>query len=1616
MSNNTIVLTSIKGTPLYMSPELVREQPYDASSDLWSLGIILYELYVGQPPFYTNSIYSLVNHIVKDPVKYPQDMSKEFKSFLQGLLQKNPSKRLNWPHLLDHPFVRETDADRDRLRVEKANYANGGGIGSSPRERLESIMGADKLNLFSTQTIRGGFANKNEADELPHAIGVKERAKRLQQEKERYREKAASIRLAQEEKFRQQQQQQLLLQQQQHEALERSRMTKIEEEDASIDMEESNNGVSVFGNDQDHDGFGHPPPRLPSNMDNRTNNRSISNSTHTTTTRQQSLMNSILETSQIAGEDDPYGTKLRDFMQQQQSTTSSQPAFRQHAQHHHSQMYGDPIANLNFSNIHVDDGDDDVDEEDLLTESMRDHLNVSNISNLAGRASTAPAAVQHNNKTKDQHGHGHNDENHKFITTGLFSNDDMNNHHGNNNNLVSSSAPLNRGSAATTTTTTGGMLGKTLVRSSITRDNNKKSTTTTIIVAPIPPPPPSQSKVNSLISSAMVADLKSPSKADDKEGYHSTGNLTNHELVAEEKLNHYHYQQKELKEQTSKNQYEESIAYSQDTDFEKSQQYGGDISTMYRDTSAIEEVNETEDEHEDHHEDDYYDDDGFDDRDRSISFDHHHHRDRDRDFSGDYNSSLLQDAKEVNEDADMVVGLDISVLQHQHELQQEQRRLVLDSPERNTAKKQQQQQVKDRFPTLHDMSYWNDLYATDSDDSHYFHAITQNLAEYEKQYTLAVGEFLSFLKDQSSSSSAAAAISSMEFVSQFCLLMKHVFHIIHACTQLVKNILQGQWQVTAGSGCHHIPRHARVESTLHALFINKLSIESIPWLLEIAEYLIQAVIKYYHSIHDRDSYDADGEMDKNMMQQENTCYEMVLSELLHFLAVLSKTPIEDDLQDMPHIIQVFCDSFLMNKLSSFDYLRDSIQEEEDVHRLTPMYTRESSTRRSVRAGERGMSISLDVYTLTVSDRWNIVALLVKSLELIQDQDSSASRTDERKYQQQSSSDHTSLLSTSFAYSVIHAIDTLFTSTDPSSLTLKFYDMILVQQLPALCCDLLLQIPMSSVQDIRQCFVTDSSHSNKQQQRCLHLLVKILKKMVFPCNPFLEMNGFQTEDKFKVNPEDDDDGKRDHDDDPAVTLSLTAMDLPGNVIKKWKTYHLLQPSSAQRGRQTEQKPSSSSNTATTSVPVISAEYLTDYSSHLREGSEIRSRLVKMIGKRLYAGNGYRMQVLLTLMNTCLAAFPVHKERENVKDRLRNRERDGDNEEIENHDILLLLSQLFLILETLCISNSRYLSGMIANYQQGLLITSLLQFIQQGELKLKTMLDKERDRDRGRENEDISELLRECRYTRCLSLSFLRGLLCSRCLIFSQVSAIVSMSLSIFQREVLVSTEREHREKDKGMLVFALSAVIDVVFRLMLGPPPPPPPSSSSKVKARTVNPAAGGEEEEEQDGEEGQREGKEREDDNDETSIHEDEEDDDLMEAIYFNREECKKLEHMILKFASNQRMLLFLIPFVQKHLFLHHDVERLQQVQTSSHDDHDIVISMMTMRDGVLGFIQKLVKLQSEVFRQHTELCYDLMGMVIKVFSHQVSEMLIRSSVLEANLLLSMSIFLSIFLFTIIGW
>lgn len=152
MSCQTTVLTSIKGTPLYMAPELVREKPYDCTADLWSLGVICYELFVGQPPFYTTSLISLIHLIVENPVTYPENMSPDFQSFLQGLLQKNPKQRLTWPHLLHHPFVKEAPGPPEQRRPSPDRHAGSGAL----------------RQPFATTSVRPPVANPPTALPAPH--------------------------------------------------------------------------------------------------------------------------------------------------------------------------------------------------------------------------------------------------------------------------------------------------------------------------------------------------------------------------------------------------------------------------------------------------------------------------------------------------------------------------------------------------------------------------------------------------------------------------------------------------------------------------------------------------------------------------------------------------------------------------------------------------------------------------------------------------------------------------------------------------------------------------------------------------------------------------------------------------------------------------------------------------------------------------------------------------------------------------------------------------------------------------------------------------------------------------------------------------------------------------------------------------------------------------------------------------------------------------------------------------------------------------------------------------------------------------------------------------------
>lgn len=97
------------GTPGYVAPEVLKNEPYGPPVDLWSLGVILYILLCGFPPFYhesTTSLYKLIKRGQYDfPAPYWSDISDSAKNLVRALLTVDPKARATPAVVLAHPWI-----------------------------------------------------------------------------------------------------------------------------------------------------------------------------------------------------------------------------------------------------------------------------------------------------------------------------------------------------------------------------------------------------------------------------------------------------------------------------------------------------------------------------------------------------------------------------------------------------------------------------------------------------------------------------------------------------------------------------------------------------------------------------------------------------------------------------------------------------------------------------------------------------------------------------------------------------------------------------------------------------------------------------------------------------------------------------------------------------------------------------------------------------------------------------------------------------------------------------------------------------------------------------------------------------------------------------------------------------------------------------------------------------------------------------------------------------------------------------------------------------------------------------------------------------------------------
>ena len=93
------------GTQLYHSPEMLLKKGYDTRVDIWAIGVLIFELLVGRPPFVSDGQHSIEDNIVHGRVNWPNSMNLLAKNLITKLLKLDPDQRPTLEEILQHQFI-----------------------------------------------------------------------------------------------------------------------------------------------------------------------------------------------------------------------------------------------------------------------------------------------------------------------------------------------------------------------------------------------------------------------------------------------------------------------------------------------------------------------------------------------------------------------------------------------------------------------------------------------------------------------------------------------------------------------------------------------------------------------------------------------------------------------------------------------------------------------------------------------------------------------------------------------------------------------------------------------------------------------------------------------------------------------------------------------------------------------------------------------------------------------------------------------------------------------------------------------------------------------------------------------------------------------------------------------------------------------------------------------------------------------------------------------------------------------------------------------------------------------------------------------------------------------
>lgn len=120
--------TTTCGTPGYVAPEILEQLPYTQTCDYWSIGVVLYILLSGSPPFYDEDNFVLFERIKKVEYDFDspiwEEVSDGAKDVISKLLVKDPDSRMPPSELMKHPWIRDDIGTKNTGVLDKMRAWN----------------------------------------------------------------------------------------------------------------------------------------------------------------------------------------------------------------------------------------------------------------------------------------------------------------------------------------------------------------------------------------------------------------------------------------------------------------------------------------------------------------------------------------------------------------------------------------------------------------------------------------------------------------------------------------------------------------------------------------------------------------------------------------------------------------------------------------------------------------------------------------------------------------------------------------------------------------------------------------------------------------------------------------------------------------------------------------------------------------------------------------------------------------------------------------------------------------------------------------------------------------------------------------------------------------------------------------------------------------------------------------------------------------------------------------------------------------------------------------------------------------------------------------------------